>query len=99
MRRFLIGYLQAARDIDRAGPVWSPKLAAVVSKWSKVPVATVMQIPGPAYTGQFGAVNLASLERVQQMWVSQGLVKAPQPLAAILDLTALDEARKALRIR
>ena len=99
LRRFLIAYLQAAREIDRAGPVWSQQLAGEVSKWSEVPVATIMQIPGPAYTGQLGAVNRSSLERVQAYWVSQGLVKTTQPLNDILDLTGLDEARKALRIR
>lgn len=99
LRRFLIAYLQASRDITNAGPVWSPKMAAEVSKYSQVPVATIMQIPGPAYPGPLGAVNLASLERVQNYWVAQGLVKTPEPLTNILDLTALSEARKALRIR
>ncbi len=99
LRRFLIAYLQAARDVDRAGPVWSGKEAALVSKWSELPVATIMQIPGPAYSGQLGAVNRDSLERVQTYWISQGLVKTAQPLPDILDLTALNEARKALNIR
>jgi ABC-type nitrate/sulfonate/bicarbonate transport system substrate-binding protein len=99
LRRFLTAYLQAARDITNAGPVWSPKMAAEVSKFSQVPVATIMQIPGPDYTGQLGAVNLASLQRVQQYWVTLGLVKTPEPLTGILDLRALDEARKALHIR
>jgi ABC-type nitrate/sulfonate/bicarbonate transport system substrate-binding protein len=99
LRRFLIAYLEAARDITDAGPVWSAKMAGEVSKWSQVPVATVMQIPGPGYTGQLGAVNLASLERVQNYWVTLGLVKTPEPLTNILDLTALGEARKALHIR
>jgi NitT/TauT family transport system substrate-binding protein len=98
LRRFLIAYLTAARDIDRAGPVWSPKLAAVAAKWTQLPLATIMAVPGPAYTG-LGAVNRSSLERVQAYWVSQALVKSPEPLNDLLDLTALDEARKALRIR
>jgi ABC-type nitrate/sulfonate/bicarbonate transport system substrate-binding protein len=99
LRRFLIAYLEAARDITNAGPVWSAKEAAEVSKWSQVPVATIMQIPGPGYPGQLGLVNLSSLERVQTYWVTLGLVKTPEPLANILDLTALGEARKALHIR
>ena len=99
LERFIIAYLQAARDITNAGPVWSAKMAAEVSKYSQVPIATIMQIPGPSYTGQLGAVNLASLQRVQQYWVTLGLVKTPEPLPNILDLTALNEARKALRIR
>jgi ABC-type nitrate/sulfonate/bicarbonate transport system substrate-binding protein len=99
LRRFLIAYLRGARDITNAGPVWSAKTAGEVSKWSQVPVATIMQIPGPGYTGQLGAVNLASLERVQNYWVTLGLVKTPEPLTDILDLTALGEARKALHIR
>jgi NitT/TauT family transport system substrate-binding protein len=99
VRRFLIAYLQAARDIDRAGPTWSPKLAAEVAKWSGLPLATIMQVPGPAYTGGLGAVNRSSLDRVQGYWLSQGLIKTTQPLNDLLDLTALNEARKALRIR
>lgn len=98
LRRFLIAYLTAARDIDRAGPVWSPKLAAVVAKWTQLPLATIMAVPGPAYTG-LGVVNRSSLERVQAYWISQALVKTAEPLNDLLDLTALDEARKALRIR
>jgi hypothetical protein len=36
---------------------------------------------------------------VQNYWVTLGLVKTPEPLTNILDLTALGEARKALHIR
>jgi NitT/TauT family transport system substrate-binding protein len=98
IRRFLIAYLQAAREIDRSGPGWSPKLAATVAKWTQLPLATIMAVPGPVFTG-VGAVNRSSLERVQAYWVSQALVKTPAALNDLLDLTALDEARKALRIR
>jgi NitT/TauT family transport system substrate-binding protein len=99
LRRFLIGYVQALQDINRSGPTWTPKLAAIVAKYSQLPLATINQIPGPAYAGDLGAVNLASLERVQQFWVNEGLVQTPEPLNSILDLTALNEARKALHIR
>ncbi|MGA2392075.1 MAG: ABC transporter substrate-binding protein [Candidatus Lustribacter sp.] len=99
IRRFLIAYLRAAQDVDRAGPAWTPKMAAEVAKWTQLPLATIMQVPGPAYAGQLGTVNVASLERVQAYWVSQGLVKTAEPLSDLLDLTALEEARKALHIR
>ena len=74
-------------------------MAAEVAKWTQLPLATIMQVPGPAYAGQLGTVNVASLERVQAYWVSQGLVKTAEPLSDLLDLTALEEARKALHIR
>lgn len=99
LRRFLIGYVRALQDINRAGPTWTPKLAAIVAKYSQLPLATINQIPGPTYAGDLGAVNIPSLERVQQFWVSEGLVQSPQPAKNMLDLSALDEARKALHIR
>jgi len=99
LRRFLIAYLQADLDINRAGPGWTPKLAAIVAKYSQLPLATINQIPGPSYPGDLGTVNLPSLERVQQFWVNEGLVQTPEPLASFLDLSALNEARKALHIR
>lgn len=99
IRRFLIAYLRAAQDVDRSGPGWTPKMAAEVAKWTQLPLATIMQVPGPPYVGQLGSVDLPSLERVQTFWVNQGLVKTATPLNDLLDLTALDEARKALRIR
>jgi len=99
IRRFLIAYLRAAQDVGRSGPGWTPKMAAEVAKWTQLPLATIMQVPGPAYAGDLGTVNVASLERVQAYWVSEGLVKTPEPLNDLLDLTALDGARKALHIR
>lgn len=99
IRRFLIAYLRAAQDVDRSGPGWSPKMAAEVAKWTQLPLATIMQVPGPPYVGQLGSVDLPSLERVQTFWVNRGLVKTATPLNDLLDLTALDEARKALHIR
>ena len=74
-------------------------MASEVATWTKLPLATIMLVPGPAYAGGLGAVNVASLERVQAYWVNQGLVKTPGPLNDLLDLTALGEARKALHIR
>ena len=99
LKRFLTGYVQALQEINRSGPTWTPKLAAIVAKYSQLPLATINQIPGPTYVGDLGAVNMASLERVQQFWVTQGLVQTPEPLNSILDLSALNEARKALHIR
>ena len=99
IRRFLIAYLRAAQDVNRSGPAWTPKMAATVAKWTQLPLATIDQVPGPPYVGELGGVDRASLERVQTFWVNQGLVKTPTPLDTLLDLTALDEARKALHIR
>jgi NitT/TauT family transport system substrate-binding protein len=99
LRRFLMAYLRAVQDIDRAGPTWTPKMAAEVAKWTQLPVATILQVPGPSYSGQLGTVDVSSLERVQAFWVAQGLVKTATPLNDLLDLTALNEARKAMHIR
>lgn len=99
IRRFLTAYLRGAEDVNRSGPGWTPQMASEVAKWTKLPLATIQQVPGPSYTGQLGAVDVPSLERVQAFWVAQGLVKTPVPLADLLDLTALDEVRKALHIR
>lgn len=99
LTRFLTAYLQAAQEINKAGPTWTPALAALAAKWSQVPLATITQIPGPTYTGDLGAINVSSLERVRQFWLNEGLVKTADPVGSLLDLSALTEARKALRIR
>jgi NitT/TauT family transport system substrate-binding protein len=95
--RFLTAYLRAAHDVDRGGGKWTPMLLTEVAKWTEQPEATVAQITGPAYAGDFGSINQASVVRQQAFWVSQGLVKEPVTVPAMIDSSILDDAKKALR--
>jgi NitT/TauT family transport system substrate-binding protein len=96
--RFLAAYLEGARDIDRARGKWTPALVRTLAKWSEQSEADVLQVPSPAYAGEYGRINLSSVEMQQAFWVSQGLVKAPVAVPAIVDSTMLDAARRQLNI-
>jgi NitT/TauT family transport system substrate-binding protein len=97
--RFLVGYLQGARDIDSARGKWTASLVGALSKWSEQSEADVQIVPTPAYAGEYGHINLKSVEMQQAFWVAQGLVKAPVAIPAIVDSSMLDAARRQLKIR
>jgi hypothetical protein len=69
------------------------------AKWSEQPEADVLQVPSPAYAGEYGRINRASVEMQQAFWVSQGLVKTPVAIPMIVDSALLDAARRQLKIR
>jgi NitT/TauT family transport system substrate-binding protein len=94
VKRFLVAYLRAARDVDRGSGKWTPMLVTEVAKWSEQPEATIEQIAGPAYTGEDGSINQASIVRQQAFWVAQGLVREPVAVGSIVDTSILDDARK-----
>jgi ABC-type nitrate/sulfonate/bicarbonate transport system substrate-binding protein len=97
--RFLVAYLEGARDIDSAHGKWTPSLVSTLAKWSEQPEADVLQVPSPAYAGEYGRINLSSVEMQQAFWVSQGLVKAPVAIPSIVDSSMLDAAHRQLKIR
>ena len=99
VRRFLVAYLEGARDIDDAHGKWTPALVSTLAKWSEQPEADVLQVPSPAYAGEYGRINRASVEMQQAFWVSQGLVKTPVAIPMIVDSALLDAARRQLKIR
>jgi NitT/TauT family transport system substrate-binding protein len=95
--RFLVAYVEGARDIDRARGKWTPALVSTLAKWSEQSEADVLLVPSPAYAGEDGRINLSSVDMQQAFWVSQGLVKAPVAIPAIVDSSMLDAARRQLK--
>jgi NitT/TauT family transport system substrate-binding protein len=99
VRRFLVAFLKGAQDVDKSGGKWSQPLLDEVAKWSEQPMADVQKIPGPNYTGQLGAVNMDSINRIQDILIAAGAVKTRIPADKIVDTSALTAARRTLNIR
>jgi NitT/TauT family transport system substrate-binding protein len=72
-KRFLKAYLKAAKEITDGGGKWTPDTLAAVVKWSKFPKEVIEKIPGPQHVGQMGAIDTASIERQQKIWMEAGL--------------------------
>lgn len=94
VKRFLMAYVKAAREVDAAGGKWTPDQLAILAKWTRVPEATIGQIPGPQYYGQLGRVKVDSLIRQQDYWASIGQVKTKIDVASLVDATIIEEAIK-----
>lgn len=98
-KRFLKAYLRGAKEITDAGGKWTPDLIASVAKWSKFPKEMIEKIPGPQHVGQMGAIDLASIERQQKIWMEAGLVKEKRPLSEMVDTSIIDEVRKEMGVK
>ncbi len=98
-RRFLKAFLRGAQKVAEGGGKWTPQLVASLSKWSKMPEDLIRKIPGPAHAGQMGQIDVASLERQQDIWVAEGMLKDKVRIADIVDTGMLDEARRELGIK
>ncbi len=92
-KRFLKAYMKAAQEITAGNGKWTPDTMAAVMKWTKFPKDLVERIPGPQHVGQYGAIDRASIERQQQIWMEAGLVKEKRPLGDLVDTSIIDEVR------
>jgi NitT/TauT family transport system substrate-binding protein len=95
VKRFLIAMLKAEKEIKAAKGGWTPQLITTVAKWAEIPEATVATIPGPPYTGQFGAIDATSIRTQQAFWMNEGTVKQAVIIADVIDTSLLKEAWKA----
>ena len=98
VKRFLIALLKAEKDIKAANGHWTPQLLVTVAKWSEIPEATVATIPGPSYSGQFGAIDATSIRAQQAFWMSEGTVSQAVIVADIVDTSLLREVWRAAGI-
>ncbi len=97
-RRFTIAILKANQIVTAANGKWTPELAAISAKYAGLTEAQVLEIPGPQHVGQMGRINAQSLERLQEIWIAEGLTKVKTPLSDLVETTIAAEARKALGI-
>ncbi len=78
---------------------WTPDQRASVMKWSKLPAEVIDKMPGPQHAGQLGQIDMSAVERLQGIWIKEGVVKEKTPLASLVDTTMVDEARKEMKIQ
>jgi ABC-type nitrate/sulfonate/bicarbonate transport system substrate-binding protein len=97
LRRFLAGYLRAVKDVSAAQGNWTPELLATAKKWTGMSEELIRSVGKLPYWAPEGAVNLDSLERVQQFWVKAGLVKTPIAVTRVVETGAIVEAKQNLR--
>jgi NitT/TauT family transport system substrate-binding protein len=98
-KRFLMAYMKGLQEVTAGKGKWSPDMIASVVKWSKFPKEVIESIPGPQNVGQFGTINMASIERLQKIWMDAGLVKEKRPIADFVDTSIVDEVRKEMGIK
>ena len=98
-KRFLMAYMKGLQEVTAGNGKWSPDMIASVVKWSKFPKEVIESIPGPQNVGQFGTINMASIERLQKIWMDAGLVKEKRPIADFVDTSIVDEVRKEMGIK
>jgi NitT/TauT family transport system substrate-binding protein len=94
VKRFLIALLKAEKEIKAAKGGWTPVLQSTVAKWAEIPESVVATIPGPPYTGQFGAIDETSIRTQQAFWMNEGTVKQAVIISDIVDTSVLKEALK-----
>lgn len=94
--RFLIGYLEGAREVARSNGHWTPALLDTLSKHSGITVSDLQQVPGPAYVDPAGSINVISVDRQQEFYLSQHLINKLTPFADMVDTRPLFAAKRAL---
>jgi NitT/TauT family transport system substrate-binding protein len=89
---FLIGFLQAARDIARE-TFHGPKILAIVEKYTKVPADIIAQAAPPLIPPN-GELNIKSIMAQQDYHMSRGKLtyKDPIPAANFVNTSFLDRA-------
>jgi hypothetical protein len=89
---FLIGFLQAARDIARE-TFHGPKILAIVEKYTKVPADIIAQAAPPLIPPN-GGLNIKSIMAQQDYHMSRGKLtyKDPIPAADFVNTSYLDRA-------
>lgn len=88
---YLYAYLRGVRAIQAEG--WTPEIAALVEKYTRVPAAVVQQI-GLPYWDPEGRVNWDSLLDQQRFYLDRGATTYREPLDLPRVLSA-DEPRRA----
>lgn len=99
VKRVLRAYLLASRTVNASGGKWTPTLLTTAAKWTGLPEATLQQVPGPPYYGDYGSVDTKALQRVLEFYVDQALVPKTLPVTKMIDTSVLFEARRELGIR
>jgi NitT/TauT family transport system substrate-binding protein len=89
---FLIGFLQAARDIARE-TFHGPKILAIVEKYTKVPADVIAQAVPPLIPPN-GELNIKSIMAQQDYHMGRGKLtyKDPIPAANFVNTSFLDRA-------
>ncbi|HEV8019637.1 MAG TPA: ABC transporter substrate-binding protein [Candidatus Lustribacter sp.] len=95
IRRFLIAYVKASKILADGNGKWTPDVLAIFAKYSGLSPDIINAIPTPPYTGEYGTIHTASLEKIQRFWKVMGLVNAEQPIDTLADPSFITAAQRA----
>ena len=95
-KRFLVAVLKGAQAVMAGNGKWTPEMIRTMVKYAKFPEAVIQTIGGPQYAGQLGTIDVKSLERQQEAWMAEGMVKTKTPIQELVDASIVAEARKQL---
>ena len=93
VRNYLIGYIRAIRDLNGGKIHDDPVALDIISKYTRVPVETLKEIPGP-YWDPNGRLDRKSIRDVQQFFMETKAVQysEPIPIDSIIDESYLEQA-------
>ena len=92
--RFLVAFLHGLRDELGAiheHKITDPDVLAILSKWTKVPAATIGEVDTPG-ADPSGRIDLANMKEQQEFWVQEGQVPTRADLDRFVDYKYLDAA-------
>lgn len=96
VEKFLEVYLIACREIDASNGQWTPEVLNFAAKRAEVDPAVITSQGGTPYFDPNGAMNVDSLSRVQEIWLTDGQIQQKVDVAQLVDQSVLDDALKAI---
>jgi NitT/TauT family transport system substrate-binding protein len=93
LQKFANGYVRSIADVQRSHGKLTPELIATISKWADFTPDVVNAIGGVPYFGQFGAISVYALRRLQALWISEKLVQSEIDVTKIFDDSLIKRAR------
>src|SRR5579884_246881 len=95
-RAFMVAYVRAIREYlaANAGRADEGMLAAI-SKWTTVPVDTI-RVAGAPYFRPSGRVDIDDLNRQQEFWIREGVMREKADLSSVVDLQYAEYANSLL---
>jgi ABC-type nitrate/sulfonate/bicarbonate transport system substrate-binding protein len=98
-RAFMVGYLRAVREYLEANSGRADEgMLAAISKWTSVP-GDVIRASGAPYIRPNGRVDIEEMNRQQDFWIREGVMREKADVARVVDHTYADYAVRLLDSR
>lgn len=86
-------YLKMIREINAQDGEWSDKYVSAAEKWTGQEEEDITATPLPQFD-ETGVVSTDNLQRIQDVWVEQGLVETKADVKTLVDTGFADRAKQ-----